>query len=272
MLKLDSAALIKKPFYLITLFLFASLAVFIHPMEAFPVGGISNTKVIVPSAETIPKGHFEAEPGFELAFDRDGDGSTSFESSLRYTLGFSERFEAGVTVTYLTIKDTDSTDADGSFGDTAAGLKFRFMDEGRGSPFSLAYQGGITFPTNGEDDTWEFEFAGLVLTKDFSEKLSLDADAVISVIDGDEQPDAFKFVAEAGVGYFVTPWFQPVLELGYSLENPEDGSSVSIITLTGGFTAPVSEMLTIIIGISPDLYADNSDKGVAISAVFTFFF
>jgi hypothetical protein len=65
---------------------------------------------------------------------------------------------------------------------------------------------------------------------------------------------------------------QPVIEAGYSFENPEGAEGVSVLNMTAGFTAPVSEMLTIIFGVTPDLHSRNVDKEILITAAFEFLF
>jgi len=236
--------------------------------DAFAVGGISNTKVIVPSTETVPQRHFEIEPFFGLVFIHDKDKSVGFDAGGRFTLGVIDNLEIGANAGYLSIEDSDVIDTEASFGNVEAGMKFRFIDEDDEFPFSLAYQGGITFPTGGSDNLWVFEPIGLILTKNFGDYFSMDADFVFALV----EDERIGFVAEVGFGYFVKPWLQPVIEAGYSFEDPEGENSASVFNITAGFTAPVSEMLTIIFGVTPDLHTRNRDKEILISAAFTFLF
>jgi hypothetical protein len=235
---------------------------------ALAVGGISNSKIIVPNTETVEKGHFEFEPFFGLVLIDDADDTTQFDGGTRFTLGVLDNMEVGANFGYLRIEDSDLTDRDSDFGDIEAGLKYRFLDEGKNIPFSLAYQGGVTFPTSGDDAPWIFELGGLILTKNFTDEFSMDADFVFALI----EDDSVSFVSEVGFGYFLKPWFQPVIELAYFFENPDSEDSISVLSLTAGFTAPVNEMLTIIIGVSPDIYTDNVDNAVILTAAFTFLF
>jgi hypothetical protein len=236
--------------------------------RALAVGGISNSKVVVPSAGTVPKGRFEVEPFFGFTVVNDAGDTVQFESRGRFTVGVFDNLEIGVSVGYLTVEDSDVMDRESDFGDIEAGLKYRFLDESENLPFSLAYQGGITFPTGGGFAPWVFELVGFILTKDFSEAFSMDADFVITLI----EDYSVGLVSEMGFGYFIAPWFQPVIEAAYSLENPDGGDSVHVFNITLGFTAPIGEMLTIIIGITRDLYTDSTDDQIAFSAAFTFLF
>ncbi len=236
--------------------------------KSWAVGGISNSKVVVPSTDTVAKGRFEIEPFFGLVFVDDGDDTVQFEGGSRFTLGVLDNLEGGVNIGYLSVEDSDLISRRSDFGDIEAGLKYKFLNEEKSSPFSLAYQGGITFPTSGDGAPWVFEPVGFILTKNFSEKFSMDADFVLAFI----EDDSVGFVSEVGFGYFLKPWFQPVIEAAYSFENPDDEDNISVFNITAGFTAPVTEWLTVIMGVTTDLYADNIDERVVLSAAFTFLF
>ncbi len=236
--------------------------------DALAVGGISNTKVIVPSTETVPKKHLEIEPFFGLVFANDEENSVGFDAGSRFTVGVMDDLEMGVNAGYLSIEDSDLIDTEAGFGNVEAGMKFRFIDEGGRFPFSLAYQGGITLPTSGSADLWVFEPFGFILTKDFSKSFSMDADFVLALV----EDKSVGFIADVGFGYFVKPWFQPVIEAGYSIEDPEGDEGISVLNITAGFTAPVSEMLTIIFGVTPDVHTRNTDDEILITLAFTFLF
>jgi hypothetical protein len=236
--------------------------------KSLAVGGISNSKVIVPGTESVEKGRFEIEPFFALVFLEDSDDTVQFEAGARFTLGVLDTMEVGANINYLTIEDSDIVETNSDFGDTEAGLKYRFVDQDEKFPFSLAYQGGITFPTSGEDAQWVFEPGGLILTKDFTEKFSMDADFVIALV----EDDSFSIVTDVGLGYFVRSWFQPVLEAAYSFENPDGGDNIHIFNITFGLTSPVTDYLTIILGVTTDVHTENTDELVVLSAAFTFLF
>jgi len=122
----------------------------------------------------------------------------------------------------------------------------------------------VTIPAS-DDALWIIEPGGLILTRSFTDELSLDADFVFGII----EDDAWSFVSEGGFGYFITPWFQPVAEAAYAFENPDGGDNIQIVNLTGGFTSPVTDWLTIIVGVTPDIYTKNVDEQVVLTAAFT---
>jgi hypothetical protein len=114
--------------------------------EASAVGGLSNSKINVLSADTVPQKHVEVEPFFSLEFEDDGNDTVRFGGGLRLTPGLLENLEAGVNINYLNVEDSELIRTESDFGDIEAGVKFMFLDEEKGYPVSLAYQGGVTFP------------------------------------------------------------------------------------------------------------------------------
>ncbi len=107
------------------------------PMNAFAVGGISNSKVVVPSTDTVPKKHVEIEPFFGLRFVDDKDDTRRFGGGVRLTLGVLENLEAGLNLNYLNYMDSRLIQNDINFGDIELGVKFRFLNQGDNIPFSL---------------------------------------------------------------------------------------------------------------------------------------
>lgn len=236
--------------------------------KAIAVGGISNSKVIVPNTETVPLRRFEIEPFFGLVFVDDDNNTVGFEAGGRFTLGALENLELGANIGYLSVENTNVISAEAVLGNIEAGMKYRFFDQGDDFPFSLAYEGGITFPTSSSDELWVFEPVGFIFTRNFGECFSVDADIVLALI-GDQ---GFGVTSEVGFGYFVRSWLQPVIEAAYSLEDLEGDERISVMNITAGFTAPVTEMITIILGVTPDVYTKNTDNKILVSLAFTFLF
>ena len=229
------------------------------------VGGVSNSKVVVLSAETVPSANFEFEPFFSASFTDDSVDSKNYEAGFRFTKGILDNLEAGFNVIFLTIEDADSESADYNFGDIPLGLKYRFYES---DMFQLAYQGGLVIPTSSDDTNWVFQPAGLVFTKNFTDKFSIDLDGLLSF---DEDETVF-ISSNLGAGYFVLDNFQPVLELNYQYENPDNGSSINILSITGGFTALLTDYATLIVGFTKDVVSDNTDDSLSLSAALTLFF
>lgn len=256
-----SATKIFMPIFVLVLLLSGTIKV-------FGVGGISNSKVIVPSTDTVPKKHVEFEPFFSFEFVDDRDNTFRLGGGARLTLGVLNNLELGVNINYLNHENSDLIDTVNDFGDIEAGLKFRFLDQGEKYPFSLAYQGGVSFPTSGGDAPWFIELGGLILTKNFSEELSMDADFVFGIV----EDDGWNFISNIGFGYYLVPWFQAVIEGAYAYEDTDGEKSIQVVNITPGFTSPVTDWFTIIVGVTPDIYSKNTEKEVVITTAFTFLF
>lgn len=252
------------------IFCLASLYVLLlsGAVNAHAVGGISSSKVFTPTADTVPKKHFEFDPFFQFEFVDDNDNTFRFGGGVRITLGILQNLETGVDIRYLNHENSDLTDSVNNFGDIEAGIKFRFLDQGDNYPFSLAYQGGVSFPTSGEDAPWFIEPGGLILSKYFNEQFSLDTDFVFGIV----EDDGWSFISNVGFGYYLVPWFQAVIEVAYAYEDIEGEASKQVVNITPGFTSSLTDWVEITIGVTPDIYTDNTEKEIAITTAFTFSF
>lgn len=235
--------------------------------ESMAVGGLSGSKLVVPETSTVSKGHIEVEPFFSLEFVDDDNDTVRYGGGLRLTPGLLENLEAGVNINYLDVEDSGLISAETDFGDIESGFKLRFIDQEDGLPFSLAYQAGVTIPA-GKGAEWIVEPGGLILTKEFTEKFSMDADFVFGII----EHRSWSIVTDVGFGCYLNSWFQPVIEAAYAYEDPEDEPGISVLNVSAGFTADVSDWLTIVLGITPDLYAENTEKEAVVTSAFTFTF
>ena len=104
-------------------FLFFQLLGFAFEAEA--VGGISNSKVNVLSADTVARNHIELEPYFSAEFLDDRDDTFRFGGGLRVTPGLLDYLEAGVSINYLDVEDSDLIETRHDFGDVEAGEKLK---------------------------------------------------------------------------------------------------------------------------------------------------
>ena len=109
---------------------------------------------------------------------------------------------------------------------------------------------------------------GLILTKDLSDVFSMDTDFVFGIV----EDDGWNFISNIGFGYYIIPWFQSVIEAAYAYEHLDSERRAQVVNVTPGFTSPVTDWLTIIIGVTPDIYSDNTEKEVVITTAFTFLF
>lgn len=243
------------------------LITFLLTASAHAVGGISNTKILVPSTETVPMGSFEIEPFLAAQFIDDNSDSRFLENGARFTAGTRKNLEIGVSVSYLVVNDDKKTDAEYNPGDISPGLKYRFYEYYGKYSFSLAYQGGFTIPT-GDDSLWLFEPAGLIITTHMSPRFSVDSDVVLFF----DEEESRGVNGNIGAGYFISEIFQPVIEAGFEYVDRNNGSSESLVNITGGFTAEITEYITMITGLTGDIVNDNTDRAVTFNLAFTFLF
>ena len=254
----------------IILVLFTICVLGLNTDKVYAVGGISNTKVIVPSTETVPKGRIEVEPFFNLLFVDDSDDSRTYDLGGRFTYGLLDDVEVGVSVFFVTFEDSDLINTDSTFGNIEPGIKWRLIDQEGYDLFSysLAYEGGITLPTSGSDEKWVFEPLGIILTKNFSERFSMDNDIVLRIV----EDDLWGIDSNHGLGYFITDWFQPVVEMGYAYNNIDNDNNEHVLNITGGFTAPFTDFATLIVGVTKDIVSNDTDDTLTITTALTLLF
>ncbi len=240
----------------------------LFPYNASGIGGISNTKVVVPSTETVPLQRYEIEPFFGFVFNDAESDKKRFESGSRFTYGFTDYLEAGFNFGILNIEDSPSTAAEYDNGNIEAGVKYRFFEFTGINSFSLAYQGGMTFPTRGSGEDWLFEPVGFILTNDFHRGVSIDGDIVLSF----EEDNNWGLAGNIGLGYHILQNFQPVVEIGYEYQDEDGSESLQLLGITGGFTAEVNDQLTVIIGVTRDVLSSNTPESTELTAAFTFLF
>ena len=183
------------------------------------IGGISGGKLFTPDVFTLAQGAFEFEPAYEL---QGADRGLGF----RFSTGFG-KFEAGVSL-------------DHAVDQQAIGMKYGLIPE------RLALTAGVEY-----DSTLHRYAAGIIYSWPIRGKLTADLFAVAT----SENEGTFM----AGVGYFVTDRFQPIVEVAL---DQDINSSVSI-----GFTFAPNENVLVVIGVEQPF--ENGEKPL-MSVAFTF--
>lgn len=240
--------------------------------EVFAVGGISNTKVVVTSTDTVPKKRIEIEPFANFLFADDENSTNTYDLGARITYGLLDTVEFGATFLFVSFEDEDLLNINTDFGnfEPGIGLKWRFREQEGNDlfSFSLAYEGGFTIPIKSRDDKWTFEPLGLILTKNFSEKFSFDSDVVLKFVEN----KSWGIVTNLGLGYFITDWLQPVAEIGYNYDNIDDQDNEQVLNVTGGFTANLTDYATLIIGITKVLVEEDAEDTLVLTTALTLIF
>lgn len=237
------------------------------------VGGLSNSKVVLPGTATVEPGDFEFEPSFDVfwsnkAWDQDGNtlefDKTTRVSGLayRFTAGFEHNMEAG-----LTVPEDVST--------LSFGFKWLFWKK---NDKSFALQSGVRFESDNREISETEESLnvitnGVVFTYEPNDKFSFDTDVSFSLYSADigSEPANYSGTFDIGAAYFLTNRFQTILELNsawISFENSVLNSSKSNGTL--GIKYNPNDGTAIIFGLKQGLFGTNNDKGVSFVGAFTF--
>lgn len=237
------------------------------------ISGISNSKVVVPGAETVGVGVFEFEPAFESfassnIWNSDGNlvtsDSTTVESShgFRFTTGVKENLEVGIILP----SDVSSLNF---------GLKWLFWNR---NDLSVALQSGLNFDTaigtfQKKEGRGKVIGAGLVLTYEPGGNYSVDSDISFSFyskeIDGQSVSHSGTF--DIGASYRILNNFYGVAEYNFkwiAFDNIKFDSKKG--NGLAGFTFNASQLTKVIMGLKYDIHGSNDFKGVTYIAAFTF--
>lgn len=237
------------------------------------VGGISNSKVVLPATGPVGAGDFEFEPAFDVfwynqLWDNGGNlltlSNTIRESGLgyRFTAGFEHDIEVGLIVP----EDVSSL----SFG-----LKWLFW---KNNEKSFALQSGLDFESDDRvlsesEESMKVITNGLIFTYEPNEKLSIDTDATFSLYSTEINSQSVNYSGtfDIGVGYLLNNQFQAIVELNstwISFDNSLLNSSKTNGTI--GFTFYPNDGTVVIFGVKHDMFGTNDAKGVSFVGAFTF--
>ena len=236
------------------------------------ISGISNSKVVVPGAETVAVGVFEFEPAFESfasgsAWNPDGElmelNITTVKSShgFRFTTGVKENLEVGMILP----SDVSSFNF---------GLKWLFWNQ---NDLSVALQSGLNFDVavgtfQKEEGRGKIFGNGLVLTYEPDGNYSVDSDISISFyskeVDGQSVGHSGTF--NIGASYKFKKNFRGVAEYNFNwitfekkIFESDKGNGLV------GFTFNANESAKVIMGLKYDIHGSNNLKGVTYIAAFT---
>ena len=236
----------------------------------FPqVGGISGSKLCVPSFDIIPKGSVEFEPSLMIfradnMFNNNGSLETlsgenvSSDLAFRITTGITNSLEIGASFTT-------------SVDQVQVGAKYAFPFNSGGG-FSLMT--GVSIPAGNKfipdslKDRNDFYTASIggILSIVPMESLYIDGAASYTGALGSSSQNILNY--GASVGYFVTEDFQPIIELsGYS--NLGDKYNFAKLSLNYGMTIVITKKLLVVIGSQIDLTGKDEEKGVGYFSAFT---
>ncbi|MBN1250763.1 MAG: hypothetical protein JXR51_08150 [Bacteroidales bacterium] len=246
-------------------FIFISLLLLVNSAYS-QVGGLSASKLGTICTETVPKNTIEFEPFFSYAssthfFDNEGnmedlfstDDSTQFfsASGLRFSYGLFENFELGVSlpVDMSTI----------SFG---AKYKLPFGEKITSGVF-LGYNtiigNAVYVRRNSAQESTAAMVGGLILTFNFSEKLSCDFNAqyqrhINTTVAGHKQ----GMFLSTDFGYYLIDNVNFILGMNYFFKEYDTFENNShLFTLNPGIAIEKAENFILVLNAPIDLFGKN---------------
>ena len=242
------------------------------------VGGLSASKLATICTAPVPENMIEFEPAFGFTYsneyyNEDGivesrfgaDDSLEITSNLgfRFSYGLMENLEIGMLVPF----DANSF---------SIGLKYKMFEKDN---FSLGLMTGYN-STDGNRiinrSILELEDSpaiagGLIVTYDFSDKLSMDFDAQyqqhINTTDEMHKSDVFL---NSDIGYFVTDGVQLVLGMNYFNSAYEDVDlNSNLLTMNVGITLEKADNFILVANAPIDIFGQNNYKSTGFGLALT---
>jgi hypothetical protein len=149
--------------------------------------------------------------------------------------------------------------------DLELSAKWRFYHDAA-SGLSIAYVPGLALPTGSRSvsDRFASLYNGVALTKDWTDRLTSDFDLGYACpFGGPREAHRGTLSANAALGYHVTPWLQPEIELNYAHDFVRGGDS-DMLAVTGGFIICASEHLRLGVGVQQGVAGRNADRSTAL--------
>jgi len=248
-------------------------------------------KVATEDAGTVDPGAFELAVGIDHAWaskgwdaegtstDRGGRArQTDLGVGLKY--GVVESLDIGVGVGWSRITDQAAAeagepDSGSGLADVDLGLKWRFF-QGEDDRLASALTAGViapmgrgtaedAIPVAGED--WALR-GGLVATGWIDRLAWSTAVEIVRPLGEAAEETRYEFAWDAAVGWQVTPWLQPELELHHARADAIEGDDAYVWSFTAGVLIPL-ESSRIAGGWTRDIAGTASDQSDAISVSVT---
>lgn len=233
------------------------------------IGGISASKLTTLCTQPVPVKAIEFEPTFGFSysnemwnetgkliktFETKDSVATSSKFGFRFSYGAIKNLEIGLTLPV----DISSINC---------GMKYKLPF---GNKVSFALLTGFNFPVGNQilsknyrrSENTATYIGGLIMTYNFNEKLSIDADAqyqkYIKNISEKHKNDIF---INTEIGYFIADNIQFVIGLNNFFTTFENSNSNSfLISLNPGITIERAENFILVLNTPIDLTGKNTDK------------
>jgi hypothetical protein len=261
-----------------------ALALSSHCVGAQEEAACEHAKINTEDATTLDPGVWELELALGLAKSRrafnDHWGADrrlylrEETLGLGLTYGLRQDLNVGLGFGYASVYDRDCDDRTvRGWTDIEVGAKWRFYhDEAR--RLEIAYVPAIIFPTGsaGMTDDFVSVFNGVAISKDWTSRLTSNFDLGYGFpVGGHRQEYQGTLSADAALGYHVTDWLQPEIELNY-FHDFNHGNDADLLAATVGAIICLREDVRLDVGVQQGLTGRNADKGTAFMASLTFAF
>ena len=187
-----------------------------------------------------------------------------FSTSIQY--GLVPDVAIGIAVGHANVADRGEEHLRaGGVTDLGLFAKWRFYnDEAAG--LSMAYVPALTLPTGSRrvSDGFASLYNGVALTKDWTDRLTSDFDLGYSFPFGGPR-DGYRgtLSADVALGYHVTQWLQPEVELNYGHDFVRSGDS-DLLAVTAGLIVCANDHLRLGVGVQQGIAGRNADKSTAL--------
>jgi len=220
-------------------------------------------------------GFTEARRAFTDHWARTGRGYSREEAlGLELGYGLMEDLSIGLGIGYASLYDRDSDPMTAhGWGDLEVSAKWRFYhDEAR--RLEIAYTPALSLPTGEDEMTDDFFnlFNGIAISKDWGGPWTSNFDLGYSYPIGGHRDDyRGTLSANAALGYQLTDWAQPEIELNYAHDFMH-GDDADLLAVTCGCILCVHENVRLDVGVQQALTGRNADRSTALLAALTFGF
>ena len=272
--------------------LFATSAILLAaqraPAESAPFP-VEPSMVGVEDAFPVAVGQTELELGYlystaAKAFDDSGNTLSRGDNATHAGVftarhGFTRFLDAGVVIFGADSQDDDEPERSVTgIGDLFVNAKWRFFGEGDDG-LHLAYQPGLSIPVGKHDDDkslspglglWTFD-QRLIAT--LIEKRWVGGVSASFFLPFGDRNGARGFAsANLGLGYQLTAWLKPELELNYDREFATGRKDAEVVAATVGAILNLSDALRVDLGFHHDFYGRNADRRLRVTAAFLWTF
>jgi hypothetical protein len=243
----------------------------------------------VEDAFPVAVGQTELELGYlystaAKAFDDSGDTFSRGDNATHAGIftakhGFTSFLDAGVVIFGAYSQDDDEPERSiTGIGDLFVSAKWRFFGEGDDG-LHLAYQPGLSIPVGKHDEDkslstglglWTFD-QRLIAT--LIEKRWVGGVSASFFLPFGDRDGARGFAsANLGLGYQLTAWLKPELELNYNRQFASGRKDAEVVAATVGAILNLSDALRVDLGFRHDFYGRNADRQLLVTAALVWTF